>query len=1627
MGKRKGSWRKFFCCASPPETQSSTCVNISESAHVKPPPESEQEDEDLYIEAEVQTSNVDIPEGNRWRWSRLHHEVEVQTSSGSLTAEEEESVSEVDAQMQTSWLSLAREAEAQVQTSFPSLRSPAPVPTEAQVQTSFAELPRKPCAEAQVQTSLVSLQSSSPSETEAQVQTSFTELPREPCAEAQVQTSFLSFRSPAPSDTEVQGQTSLAGLSRGSCVDAQAQTSLPSLPGEREAQAQTSFLSLPERPHVISIQVQPSCREKICMEKEAPSPRFIETQVQTSDLEMPPSEADIQIQTSFSDYMSEREETSSIETEQQSKRSSSQLSGMDFCTLYPLYIDAEAQTLPVEIPPGNDWRSARLKAAAQVQTSNISLEKPVPQPQGVIRVQPSTPTSDKSELLAEELEAPLSIKAIWPPPSIQTSSPEIQEEKRSSSQQSSKEQVHPSTIELLKKLSLLSQIETAESSSHTELLKKVSSLSVTDLPMQSSSYELLRKPSSFSDSATEGQVLNPELLRKRSSPAHGAESSDYELAGKPRLPSPPRELQMQTSDLELMKKVPSLSHAESQERSLVADLHKCSSLSLVEATDENQEEITEGREYLITPQLIEAQIRKWYHEFPEVQTASQAPVQREPLLSPTVDSEVQTSLVEIPRGNRWRASRLQADAEVQTSGLQSSVEEVKPCLKSGNDTETQTSLFEIWQARSLADAQIQTSDLGLTRTEVEPPPPLLIDSQVQTSLADLWKADVQTQTSGSELPRQMTEHPPIQPVDRLTQTSFLETSKTTEPDKVEQKAPAVLELKEEDSLLQADLGVQTSLLDSWQEEDKTDTHVQTSFLEIPEAQEELPLSSQTDAVVQTSDVEIPLGGRWRSSRLHTDVQLQTSMLDMQETETPPPSQMDTQVQTSLLDIWKTKDLRDSQALASQTGISPSLERPSLPSQPESVVQPPALETSESSPPSQMDTQVQTSLLDIWKTKDLRDARAQTSWTDMSPSLEEPSFPSQPESVVQPPTLETSESSPPSQMDTQVQTSLLDIWKTKDLRDARAQTSWTDMSPSLEEPPLPSQPEHVVQPPVLETVESSPPSQMDTQVQTSLLDIWKTKDLRDARAQTSWTDMYPSLEEPSFPSQPERVVQPPALETVESPPPSQMDTQVQTSLLDIWKTKDLRDARAQTSWTDMSPSLEEPSFPSQPERVVQPPALETAESSPPSQMDTQVQTSLLDIWKTKDVRDARAQTSWTDMSPSLEEPPLLSQPERVVQPPVVETVESSPPSQMDTEVQTSLLDIWKTKDVSDALAQTSQLDISESVEEPLFPSQPEDVVPSSALETTETPLPSQADTGVQTSFSDIWKAKELSNGQVQTSWSDLQKSMEEPLLQSQSESSVPIARPESSAPDQPPEKQTSLLEMWKTKEPMESSELQRSSSSPIDTKVQMSLSDTQAAEELPRAQALPSKADLESTVPSRRASPVCLPGPANAEAALLAQGEPELPVSLLEVWTTRQEAEVQKQTANLGLSFDKDSPLFPILLESQEEKKLEQISKVAGKSKPPVFTEAQVQTSFVEVPRGKKWRSSRLSTEAQVQTSFPDLHSKDRMPALQKMVSDHVTAKRVQKGPKRATPVSVHLHVKMSPKRRTSNEKKIADT
>ncbi|KAG8139700.1 hypothetical protein E2320_002459, partial [Naja naja] len=1327
------------------------------------------EEDDLYIEAEVQTSNVEIPEGNRWRWSRLHKEVELQTSIISVPIVEAESSSEADVQIQTSFSSIPTEANAHAQTSFVSLRSPTPVDTDTQIQSSFAEL-RKLCEaeahvqrllhslpeekKAQVQTSLLSLRG----EMETQVQTSLIALSEE--KEAQVQTSLLSL----PEEKEAQVQTSLLSLPEEKEV--QVQTSLLSLPEEKEAQVQTSFTSLSDKEPAEFlteyIHTQPLYLE--LLEKIASLPILVEAKVQTSPTDFCiPSQTDMQVQTSFSDSMLEKEDVSSIEKELQSKLSFPQSLLVKPTNLYPAYINAEVQTLPVEAPPGNDWRAARLNAEAQVQTSFTSVIE-----------SPSELELEKEKQGAPLLNEKKSLPFQLTETSAQTSDTLIRQwDKWRLLHPQASVQVQTSAAELLKKLSLLSQIETMESLSDAEFLKEISSLSVAEPLLQKSSHELMRKASSWSNIETQDRIFSDEHLEKRPFSAQEIPTSEYESATPFSSSSFKKEAQVQTSDLELIKKLSSLSQTRLQEQ--------CSSLSLIEAENENQE-ITEGKEYLITPQVIEAQIRKWYQELPEVQTsASQIPLQKDHLCSPAVDNEVQTSYVEIPFGNRWRASRLQAEAEAQTAGLELTTEEIESLFPKQSESRRQASLLEIWQARDLADAKMHTSVSDLPKT-VEFPPPLVVDSEAQTSLLDIWKVkeqmDAQVQTSASELSKQGITSPSAEQVDNSAQTSFIDIWKAKELVNMQQQTSdtKLEEAKMEHShQLKADFEMQTSLTDIWRKKEQLDTQAQTSFIDILEGKEEPSLVSQTgDAQVQTSDTDIP-------SDLYVDFQQQTS-LELEKSA--PPSQMDILPQASLLDLWKAKE--------------------------------------ESHLVSQMDAQMQTS-------------------------------------------------------DTEVPQE--DLWH----------------------------PSH---------------RYADFQQQTSL-------ELEEAK--------------------------------IEAP---QMDTQIQTSLLDIWKTKELNHAQQQTSWIDLPGSTDKNSFPSESEIEVHPSLVVKAEPLPPGQVTTQVQTSSLDIWKTKNLTDTEIQTSLSYLTPTTEVFPISQQIESSKQSSTPEIMRVTEP--MEDQIKTYM---------------TESPDISAQIFLPDMHA-PEDL-PNAQKQSPESPLlssPSFIDESSTRLHMDASHA--LSHTEVSS-----------PLLHME----VPLA--------------TSYMEV---------------SPSPLHTDVSPALLST---EEFPTVSHITESPFLpciaESRVPSRTSSPRRPSTPASGftktETFRLEHSRALVQKSLLELWTMREEAVLQMQNTNFGLSFEEDLRLFPKLVESpmkfadvkiQDREKLDQISRVERKPKPPLFTEAQVQTSYVEIPRGKKWRSSRICTEAQVQTSSHEIHVKNRIPA----VRDHIVAKsRVPKGPRRAAPLSVHLHIKMAPK------------
>uniref|UniRef100_A0ABM5GR31 Uncharacterized protein n=1 Tax=Pogona vitticeps TaxID=103695 RepID=A0ABM5GR31_9SAUR len=1307
-----------------------------------------------------------------------------------------------------------------------------------------------------------------------------------------------------PEGKEAQIQTSL--LSLPGEREAQMQTSLSSLPEGKEAQVQTSFASLPERKSAASLGGYPQGQSSYVelLEKIASLPRFLEAQMQTSKISVPaPSEAHIQVQTSFSDYMSEKEETSSIGTEPPSKISPQSSAS----SLFPLYVDTEVQTLPVEIPPGNDWRSARLQAEAQVQTSFTSVLEELGD---LIEAQHSKRDIEKEQAVASELQVPFFIeeKSLMPElieTAIQTSDTLLREwdKWRSLQTPQAMAQVQTSTIELLKKLSLLSRIECMEAASRTELLKKASSLSVAEFP----SHEVMRKASSWSDSGSQGQLSNHELLKKRPSSAQVLATSGSDLTTS----SSKRKSQMQTSDLELIKKLSSVSHMEPQEKASDVVFQKYSTLSVNDGGDENQKATTEGTECITPPEMIEAQIRKCYYELPEVQTSTpQASVQKEPLWSAVVDSGVQTSYVEVPFGNRWRASRLQAEAEVQTVGLELPVEETEFCPQAQNNTGAQTSLLEIWQARDLADAQMQTSDFDMIK-KVQSPPPLVVDSQAQTSLFDLWKAEEQTdaqmQTSLDEL--QIIKSLPIEQIDRLVQTSFMDIWRAKELSNVRQQTSLkeLLEPEVEYSpRFQTDLGVQTSLTTVWRKKEITDTQAQASLSELLESKEELPLVSQIDAQVQTSNSEMAVGDSWRSPCLHADVQQQTSLeLEDELDNSPPTSQMDIQVQTSLLDIWKAKELRHAKLQTSWMDLPGPTKEPPLPLQCES----PVLYPEPGSPPlAQTDTQVQTSSLDIWKTKRISDAEIQTSLSYLPQGTEELSLQSQKESPVQPATPGSAdvpdESLPLPQIDSKQQTV-------------------PDMPKEFRDPPSPSETKVQREQPV------------DAEVQTSLSSLPSATVISPVPSATA---VSPALSHSA--------VSPAPSATAVSPAPSRSAFSPAPSA------------------TAVSPAPSRSAVSPAPSRsAVSPAPSRSAVSPAPSATAVSPAPSRSAVSPAPSHSAVSPAPSATAVSPAPSRSAVSSAPSA--------TAVSPAPSR------SAVSPALSATAVSPALSATAVSPVPSATA--VSPAPSATAVSPAPSATAVSPAPSATAVSPAPSATDV-----------------------SPAPSATAVSPAPSATAVSPAPSG-------------TAVPPVTSGISHMAVSPVPSQTAPSL--------------IPSNIAM-SPVPSRTASPMRPPTPASPyshmdSAAPVEKGAP-VEKSLLELWTTREEAEVQMQTAKLGLSFEENLLLFPKLIESHEKmedvkpserKKKDQVSK--AKSKAPVFTEAQVQTSYVELPQGKKWRSSRLCTEAQVQTSFPDLHMKDRAPTLH----DHIAPRRTQKGPKRAAPVSVHLHVKMSPKRRTSNEKK----
>ncbi|XP_044874382.1 uncharacterized protein LOC123371158 [Mauremys mutica] len=114
MGEKKGSWKQCFCCAGPPQTKSSISINLNNVEPEEPAEEAEEikqqiAEDSFCADVQVQTSYVEIPPGNRWRWSRLQTEAQVQTSNLELPDEETFLPFESEVQVQTSDLEILEE------------------------------------------------------------------------------------------------------------------------------------------------------------------------------------------------------------------------------------------------------------------------------------------------------------------------------------------------------------------------------------------------------------------------------------------------------------------------------------------------------------------------------------------------------------------------------------------------------------------------------------------------------------------------------------------------------------------------------------------------------------------------------------------------------------------------------------------------------------------------------------------------------------------------------------------------------------------------------------------------------------------------------------------------------------------------------------------------------------------------------------------------------------------------------------------------------------------------------------------------------------------------------------------------------------------------------------------------------------------------------------------------------------------------------------------------------------------------------------------------------------------------------------------------------------------------------
>ncbi|XP_075785395.1 uncharacterized protein LOC112547435 isoform X2 [Pelodiscus sinensis] len=1026
MGETKGSWKQCFCCAGPPQTKSSISINISNAEPEDLPEEAEEikqqiTDGPFYTEVQVQTSYVEIPPGEKWRWSRLQTEAQVQTSDIELT-EETFLPFESEVQVQTSDLETSEEetslpslTDAQVQTSrievldteilFPIESEPLEQPSdldfqdiqvknlfplfvEVEVQTSYVDIPAgnkwrsaRLQADAQVQTSDHELLKtlSSLSQKEAQVQTSklsvdeTEEVPSQ--AEAQVQTSALELtevEEAVPSLIEEQPvpTTQSEAAVQTSYVDIPAGNNWRSSRLQVEAQVQTSSIELLKKLSSTLLTKAQVQKSDLAVTEQVPlSASVAEAQVQTSKLEvtgaegvpLSPSLTDAQVQTSKLVLVEVEEEAAPCPIEEVS--------------LPVTVAEAAVQTSYVDIPAGNKWRSSRLQAEAQVQTSRI------------------------------------------------------------------------------------------------ELLQKLSSLSLTKAQVQTSKLALAEaEPVPLSPSLTEAQVQTSELALVE---AEEEEEATFPIE-EDSLPVTVAEAAVQTSYIDIPagnKWRSSRLQAEAQvQTSRIELLKKLSSLSLTEVQVQTSKlEVTGAEEVPRLPSLTEAQVQTSKLAITEAEEEEEAtfPIEEDSLPVTVAEAAVQTSYIDIPAGNKWRSARLQAEAQVQTSRIEllkklssPSVTEVHvqtsklevtgaeevPRLPSLTEVQVQTSKLEVTGAEevprlpSLTEAQVQTSELAVTEVEEEEVPfpieevslPVTVaEAAVQTSYVDLpagnkWRSsrlqvEAQVQTSRVELLKKLSS---LSLTEVQVQTSKLEVTGAEEVPRL----PSLTEAQVQTSKLALAEAEQVPLSPSL-----TEAQVQTSKLAITEVEEEMapfpkeetPLTiTVAEAAVQTSYVDLPAGSKWRSSRLQAEAQVQTSSIELLK-KLSSPSVTNVQVQTSKLEVTGPEkvplppSLTEAQVQTSKLAVTEAETAFPVPSQTEVHMQSSYFEAPEVEdempatpikerplPLTLMAAQTQTSYVDIpagnkWRSSRLKvEAQVQTSKLELPEAKEKSPSPSPKQAKIQ---------------------------------------------------------------------------------------------------------------------------------------------------------------------------------------------------------------------------------------------------------------------------------------------------------------------------------------------------------------------------------------------------------------------------------------------------------------------------------------------------------------------------------------------------------------------------------------------------------------------------------------------------